>query len=162
MTKSRSSSARCAVETIDRRARPSGARSMRSTSSGSPTRQLSNEGEASRLLRAIMRPWRSLRGKAVSRGSAPILSKGGSAMAPMRLSRSRPFPARQLRSTRVARKTAGGDWSGSASTRTRPRRPDTMAWISSRRSSSAESKGTAGASSDCRTFSGTPAREPGV
>ena len=39
MTKSRSSSERCAVETIDRRGRPSGARSMRSTSRGSPSRQ---------------------------------------------------------------------------------------------------------------------------
>ena len=39
----------------------------------------------------------------------------------------------------------------------RPRCPA----ISSRRSSSAESKGTLGASSDCRTFSETPAFDPG-
>ena len=37
-----------------------------------------------------------------------------------------------------------------------------MPAISSRRSSSAESKGTDGASSDWRTFKGTPAFEPGV
>ena len=162
VTKSRSASARWATRDDRRPGARRGRACMRATSSGSPRRHAANVGEASRLLRAIMRPWRSLRGKAVSRGRAPILSNGGSAIAPMRLSRSRPLPARQLCSIRLARKTAGGDCSGSASTRTRPRSPDTIDWISSRRSSSAESKATEGASSDCSTFSGTPALDPGV
>ena len=162
MTKSRCSSARCAIDTIDSRGRPSAARSIFPTSSGSPCRQVSNEGEARRLLSAIIRDWRSFFGNAVSSGSAPILSKGGSAIWPISDSSERPFPARQAFSTSVARKMACGDCSGSASVRTRASRPATTDWISSRRSSSAESKETPGASSDCSTFSGTPAFDPGV
>ncbi len=56
-------------------------------SSGSPLRQASNDGEASSVLSAVSSFWRSLRGNAVSSGSAPILSNGGSAIAPISVSR---------------------------------------------------------------------------
>ena len=131
-------------------------------SSGSPFLQASKDGEASSVLSDVISFWRSLRGNAVSSGSAPILSKGGSATSPISDSRLKPFPARQPCSIRLARKTAGGDCSGSASTFTSVKRPDTIDWISSRRSSSAASHEPFGASSDCSTLSATPALEPGV
>jgi len=56
--------------------RPSFARSIAPTSRGSPFLQFSNDGDARRLLRAIMSACRSLRGNAVSSGSAPSLSNG--------------------------------------------------------------------------------------
>ena len=129
---------------------------------GSPSRQASKDGEASRLLSAIIRAWRSLRGYTLSRESAPSLSKGGSATAGTRLSRVRPLPWRQACSMSVERRMYSRDWSGSAWMRTRPRRPETMPAISSRRSSSADSKGTSGAASDCITLRPTPAADPGV
>ena len=135
---------------------------MRATSSGSPVRHASKDGEASSVLSEVISFCRSLRGNAVSSGRAPIFSNGGSATAPISVSRLKPFPARQPCSTRLARKTAGGDWSGSASTPTSVSRPVTIDWISSRRSSSASANEPAGASSDCSTLSGTPALEPGV
>ena len=153
---------RCAVETIERRGRPSGARSIRSTSSGSPSRQASNDGEASRLLRAIIRPCALLAREDGLEGQRADLVEGRVGDRADRGSRgSRPLPARQACSIRLERKTTGGDCSGSASIRTRPRRPATIDWISSRRSSSAESKGTEGASSDCSTFRGTPGARAG-
>ena len=146
------------------RGRPSGARSMRSTSSGSPSRQLSNDGEASRLLSAIISDWRSLRGNAVSRGSAPILSKGGSATAPIRPSRVRPFPARQLvldqggqedGGRRLQRVGVDADEAEQA----RRRSPGSRRAGPPRRTS----KGTAGAVERLQHVRGArPAREPGV
>ena len=46
--------------------------------------------------------------------------------------------------------------------RNKPSKPLTIPAISSRRSSSADSNGTAGAASDWSTFNPTPALEPGV
>ena len=162
MTKSRSSSERCAVETIDSRGRPSGARSMRvhverlALPPALERRRGEQVVERHHEALALLARERGLE-RAARRSCRTAGRRSRRSAPPGR----EPLPARQPRSTRVARKTAGGDWSGSASTCTRPRRPDTIDWISSRRSSSAESKGTAGASSDCSTLSGTPALEPG-
>ena len=106
--------------------------------------------------------FRSLRGYTLSSDRAPSFSKGGSATAGISVSRLRPFPARHARSMSVVSRMYSRERSGSASIRSRPSRPEAIPAISSRRSSSADSKGTGGASSDWRMFSGTPAVEPGV
>ena len=141
-----------------------GARSMRSMSRGSPSRQASKDGEASRLLRAIISACAVLARVDASRGAGRRASRRAGRPRPGSAPPgSGPCPARQARLDEGAeedrlRATAAGR----PRCRRRPRSPATMPAISSRRSSSCGVERARRAPPATAACPGArPAREPG-
>ncbi len=105
---------------------------------------------------------RSFGGKNASISNTPSFRIGGDWICPIRTPRSRSWPARQLFSTRLERRTCSRLEIGSAVIPTRPSRLVTVPSISSRSVSASVSHESGGELSDPITFSGTPADDPGV
>ena len=144
------------------RGRPSGAVNSRLISSGSPSSQAANVGDASRWLQRIARSRRRGAGRNDSRSNTPTVSNGGFWISRIKAGRSRPRPWVHACSRIFASRIGSGLRSGSASRPSSATNPATVPSIRSANASRSDSSSGGGGANERSSRSGRPAVDPGV
>ena len=158
----RSASPRCAMEKIEIRGLPVGVCNIFAMSSGGPSSQVENPGEARRLLNFNARTCRDFSGRNDSRSITPTLSKAGRWMCRIRISSVRSPPCIHACWKMADNSTASGVRSDSPPAPTSDSNDDTVLSIRSPNNSESSTISNGGAANELRIDTGIPARLPGV